>query len=76
MITYFSNVLQDIFYGYIEIKCVNESCKRVFKISRNKINLYGTNNYSCNMGCALSYFNQYNSNKKDDEKEVPDQNSK
>jgi len=83
MITYLSNLIQDIYYGYVNVKCVNKSCSRVFKMSRNTLNQNNINNYSCNMGCALNYFNDINeqikenqiSNKTDVEQEVQDQNS-
>ncbi len=54
MFEYLSNIMKDLFYGYVEIKCVNPTCNRIFRLSRNNnIN----ENYSCNMGCALNYFN-------------------
>ena len=54
-----ANVLQDFIYGYIEIKCVNESCNRIFKISRNN---YTGGLYCCNMGCSLETYNNLNDN--------------
>ncbi len=60
MFTYLTNIALDIYYGYIEIKCVNPTCNRVFKMSRNKLDINIANNYSCNMGCALNYFNTTN----------------
>ncbi len=57
MFSYLSNIALDIYYGYVEVKCVNPMCNRVFKFSRNKLDLNMKNNFSCNMGCALNYFN-------------------
>ncbi len=59
-----TNTVLDIYYGYVEIKCVN--CNNKFKMSRNKINKDGysftdgelNNSYSCNIGCALNYVNK------------------
>ncbi len=62
MINYFTNILQDIYYGYIEVKCCNNNCNQVFKISRNK---YKNTLYSCNTGCALAAYNHLAQNDTD-----------
>ena len=49
------NNIRDIFYGYIQVKCANPNCSKIFKISRNS---YQNTEYSCNMGCALNAYNQ------------------
>ena len=58
MFSYFSNVAKDIYYGYVNVKCANKNCSRIFKISRNRLETNMINNYCCNMGCGLEYFNQ------------------
>jgi hypothetical protein len=65
MFTYLSNIALDIYYGYVEIKCVNPSCNRIFKMARNKLDSNITNHFSCNMGCALNYFKQTNKDDKE-----------
>jgi hypothetical protein len=60
MFTYIQNILGDVFYGYIEVKCVNNTCNRVHKITRNNFYNNGQTDYSCNMGCALAAYNQTN----------------
>ena len=35
MFYYLWNVAKDVTFGYIEVKCCNRNCGRVFKISRN-----------------------------------------
>ena len=60
MFSYISNIFQDIYYGYIEIKCANPNCSRIFKMSRNKLDIHYDINYSCNIGCALNSFNEIN----------------
>ncbi len=62
MLTYFTNVITDLIYGYVEIKCVNKKCNRTFKFCRNDLSKFNSNNYCCNMGCALESYNQHNSN--------------
>ncbi len=58
MFQYLSNIFLDVYYGYVEIKCIN--CGTKFKLSRNNINLLLdiSTNYSCNIGCALNYMNK------------------
>jgi hypothetical protein len=58
MLFYIKNVLSDIIFGYIEVKCCNKMCNSKFKIARNNINVNGIDNYSCNMGCAIEAYNQ------------------
>jgi hypothetical protein len=62
MFTYINNIILDIYYGYIEVKCCNKSCNNKFKFSRNK---FQNVNYSCNMGCALNAYNNFLSNEID-----------
>ena len=50
--------MNDIYLGYIEVKCANRDCNRVYKFSRNSFNINDINNYCCRMGCALAAFNQ------------------
>jgi hypothetical protein len=69
MFEYLSNVALDVYYGYIEIKCVNKNCNRIFKFSRNKISPNTPNHYCCNMGCALNYNNDFQKDIKDKENE-------
>jgi hypothetical protein len=66
MFTYIQNVLGDMIYGYIEIKCANKLCNRVFKLTRNSYYDNGKTDYSCNMGCAFEAFNQYEIFKEND----------
>ncbi len=54
---YIVNIGTDIIYGYIEVKCANPTCNRVFKFSRN---YYNNGNYCCNMSCSYEAFNYYN----------------
>ena len=54
MFDYIYNIVNDIYYGYLIIKCANNNCKRTFKILRNN---YKGGLYSCNMGCALEAYN-------------------
>ncbi len=54
---YFTNIGADIIYGYVEVKCANNNCGRIFKFARNTLDNNNINNYSCNMGCALAVFN-------------------
>ena len=70
MFTYLSNIALDIYYGYVEVKCVNPLCNRVFKLSRNNVNYNISDSYSCNMGCALNYFNHTQTNKNYINKEI------
>ena len=63
MFDYIYNIMNDIYYGYIEVKCCNSNCNRVFKFARNNININDVNNYCCRMGCALAAFNQMKDNK-------------
>ncbi len=63
MFTYLKNIALDLYYGYIDVKCVNPTCNRTFRLSRNNYN-YNNNNYSCNMGCALNFVNIINNSKK------------
>lgn len=60
MLSYISNIIQDIYYGYVEIKCANPYCSQTFKVSRNIIDKNNKPYYSCNMGCALNSFNVSN----------------
>jgi hypothetical protein len=53
---YCKNILSDIYYGYIEIKCANKLCGRVHKISRNIFYSNSSNTYCCNMGCSLEAY--------------------
>jgi hypothetical protein len=55
MLSYLSNVALDIYYGYVQTKCIY--CSRKIKISRNKL-INTDNSFSCNIGCALNYMNQ------------------
>ncbi len=64
MFNYIQNILGDIFYGYIEVKCANNTCGRIFKLTRNNYYNNCITEYSCNMGCALEAYNQ-SSNQKD-----------
>ena len=66
MFTYLSNIALDIYYGYINIKCVNKNCNQIFKMSRNKLEPYMDNHYCCNMGCALQYFNNTKNKENED----------
>jgi hypothetical protein len=43
MFNYIYNIVNDIYYGYIEVKCCNRNCNRVFKFARNNINIKGNN---------------------------------
>ncbi len=54
MFDYIYNIVNDIYYGYLIIKCANNTCKRTFKISRND---YKGGLYACNMGCSLEAYN-------------------
>ncbi len=54
-----SNIVKDICYGYIEIKCSNNNCNKTFKLARNTISTFTPTSYCCNMGCSLATFNQY-----------------
>ena len=67
MFYYIKNVLGDMIFGYIEVKCANKLCNRVFKLTRNNFYSNGKGEYSCNMGCAFEAFNQYEIFKKNDE---------
>jgi hypothetical protein len=58
MFSYIQNVLGDVFYGYMEVKCANKLCNRLFKLTRNNYYNNGQTDYSCNMGCALEAYNQ------------------
>ena len=58
------NIVTDIVYGYIEVKCANRDCNRIYKFSRNSLNINNVNNYCCRMGCALAAFNQMKDNNK------------
>ncbi len=55
--SYVWNILKDCTFGYIEVKCCNTRCNRVFKVSRNSEAAKTPNNISCNMGCALAAYN-------------------
>jgi hypothetical protein len=59
MFYYVKNILGDMVFGYIEVVCCNNNCKRVFKLSRNKYYNSPITTYSCNMGCALESYNQF-----------------
>ena len=59
MFDYIYNVVNDIYYGYLIIKCANNNCKRTFKISRTN---YKGGLYSCNMGCSLDSYNNSHNN--------------
>ncbi len=59
---YYFNVIQDILFGYVEVRCCNKTCNRVIKVSRNLLETSGSNNFSCNMGCALEAYNQTQKN--------------
>jgi hypothetical protein len=63
MFSYITNILGDIFYGYIEVKCANKGCRRIFKLTRNNFYNNGITEYSCNMGCALEAYNQFTNQK-------------
>ncbi len=54
IIYYMLNIIKDIIYGYIQVKCANPYCSNIFKIPRND---YNNTLYSCNMGCALNAYN-------------------
>lgn len=54
---YMWNVVKDVTYGYLEVKCCNRNCGRVFKISRNTDAAKYNTNVSCNAGCALAAYN-------------------
>ncbi len=54
MFDYIYNVVNDIYYGYLIIKCANKNCKRIFKISRNN---YNNTEYCCNMSCTFEAYN-------------------
>jgi hypothetical protein len=56
---YLWNVAKDITFGYLELKCCNKNCVRTFKISRNSEVSKNPNNVSCNMGCALAAYNDF-----------------
>jgi hypothetical protein len=56
ILNYIYNMMNDIYYGYIKIKCSNNKCNNVFNISRNNI-IKGTE-YCCNMGCTFEAYNQ------------------
>ena len=32
---FIKNTILDLFYGYVEIRCANKLCNRVYKLSRN-----------------------------------------
>ncbi len=49
-------------FGYVEVRCCNKTCNRVIKVSRNLLETSGSNNFSCNMGCALEAYNQTQKN--------------
>lgn len=57
MYSYLKNITSDIIYGYVDVKCANKNCNRIYKFARNNLD-FNTNNYCCNMGCALSSYNQ------------------
>jgi hypothetical protein len=57
---YYLNIIKDITYGYVEVKCCNKSCNRISKVSRNSEVAKYPNNVSCNMGCALACYNTEN----------------
>ena len=59
---YMTNIGSDIIYGYIEVKCSNRNCSRVFKFARNNFDNNNINNFCCRMGCALEAFNQMKNN--------------
>jgi hypothetical protein len=46
--SYLWNAVKDCTYGYIEVKCCNSICNRVFKVSRNSETAKTPNNVSCN----------------------------
>lgn len=54
MFDFIYNIANDIYYGYLSIKCSNKYCKRVFKVSRNN---YDGSEYCCNTGCAFEAYN-------------------
>ncbi len=55
---YFVNISFDIIYGYIQIKCANPNCNKIFKLSRN---YYKEGNfYCCNMSCSYGAINIIN----------------
>jgi hypothetical protein len=60
---YINNVGADIVYGYVEVKCANRNCRRIYKFSRNSLNMNNINNYCCGMGCALESYNQMENEK-------------
>lgn len=66
MFSYIQNVLGDMIFGYIEVKCANKLCNGIFKLTRNNFYNNGKGEYSCNMGCAFEAFNQYEIFKNDD----------
>ena len=47
--------MNDIYYGYIIIKCPNNKCKNVFYLSRN--NFINGTEYCCNMSCTFEAYN-------------------
>ena len=57
MFDYIYNIINDMYYGYITIKCANKKCERIFKISRNN---YTGGLYCCNMGCGFEANNNNN----------------
>ena len=62
MFDFIYNIMNDIYLGYVEVKCSNRNCNRIFKFSRNNININNINNYCCRMGCALATYNQMKDN--------------
>ncbi len=60
MFNYTKNILLDMYYGYITVYCENKNCKAKFILSRNDYESHHTNTFSCNMGCALEAYKQYN----------------
>ncbi len=57
---YITNIGANIFYGYVEVKCANHKCRRVYKFSRNNFNMNNISNYCCGMGCAFETYYQMN----------------
>ena len=52
------NNITDLLFGYVEVKCVNNLCNTVHKLSKNSYCVKHNIPYACNMGCTLSAFNQ------------------
>ena len=55
MFDFIYNIMNDIYYGYIIIKCANNKCKNVFYLSRN--NFINGTEYCCNMSCTFEAYN-------------------